>query len=114
MDATRILIFDAVRAIQSPIIRDGQDRNGANVEIPTGDVQHRQALVAEARSLAHPTERFWTICEAILIIIDEEDYAYPLSDTQFAKKLAAQGIPIAHRTVSKYRDRVTTLRVFAS
>jgi len=71
----------------------------------------RQALVAEARSLAHPTERFWTICEAIRIIIDEEDNAYPLSDTHLAKKLAAQGIPIARRTVSKYRERVTTLRV---
>jgi hypothetical protein len=58
MDATRISIFDAVRAIQSPIIRNGQDRIGANGEIPTGDVQLRQALVAEARSLAHPTERF--------------------------------------------------------
>ena len=52
MDATRISIFDAVRAIQSPSIRDGQDRIGANVVIPTGDVQQRQALAAEARSLA--------------------------------------------------------------
>jgi len=48
-----------------------------------------------------------------LILIDEEDYAYPLSDTQLANKLAAQGTPIAHRTVSKWRERVTTLRVSA-
>ena len=63
MDATRISIFDAVRAIQSPSIRDGQDRIGANVAIPTGDVQQRQALAAEARSLAQPTELFCTICQ---------------------------------------------------
>ncbi|MBT5737989.1 MAG: hypothetical protein HN891_03375 [Planctomycetes bacterium] len=67
-------------------------------------MQQRQALVAEASSRAHLTERFWTIYQAIRILIDEEDDANLWSDTQLPKMIVAQGLSIARRTVSQYPE----------
>ncbi|MEM1082886.1 MAG: RNA polymerase factor sigma-54 [Verrucomicrobiota bacterium] len=47
--------------------------------------------------------------EAMQELIAREDPAKPLSDDAIAKTLKAQGIPIARRTVAKYRDQLDIL-----
>ncbi|MBW1635880.1 MAG: RNA polymerase factor sigma-54 [Deltaproteobacteria bacterium] len=44
-------------------------------------------------------------------MIEEEDQAKPLSDNSITKKLAAESIKIARRTVAKYRDQLKILPV---
>lgn len=39
-------------------------------------------------------------------MIDAEDPEEPLSDVMLARKLAAQGVLVARRTVSKYRAQI--------
>lgn len=47
--------------------------------------------------------------EAMQALIAKEDPAKPLSDEAIAKALKAQGIPVARRTVAKYRDQLGVL-----
>jgi RNA polymerase sigma-54 factor len=47
--------------------------------------------------------------EAIQQLVAQEDSARPLSDDALAKALAAQGIPVARRTVAKYREQLNIL-----
>ena len=47
--------------------------------------------------------------EAIQDLIAKEDPAKPLSDDALAKQLKTQGIPVARRTVAKYREQLGIL-----
>ena len=47
--------------------------------------------------------------EAMQKLISDEDPMKPLSDEGIAKALKAQGIPVARRTVAKYRDQLGIL-----
>ena len=47
--------------------------------------------------------------EAMQELISKENPAKPLSDDGIAKALKAQGIPVARRTVAKYRDQLGIL-----
>lgn len=47
--------------------------------------------------------------EAMQELISKENPAKPLSDDALAKALKAQGIPVARRTVAKYRDQLGVL-----
>lgn len=47
--------------------------------------------------------------EALQKLVIREDPAKPLSDEAIAKELTAQGIPIARRTIAKYRDQLGIL-----
>lgn len=47
--------------------------------------------------------------EAIQKLVHEEDPKKPLSDEALAKALAADGIPVARRTIAKYRDQLGLL-----
>ena len=42
-------------------------------------------------------------------IVDEEDKKKPLSDDEIMNKLAEQGVKIARRTVTKYRESLKIL-----
>lgn len=44
-----------------------------------------------------------TIKQKLLDIIQHEDKAHPYSDEELVQKLAEQGLPVARRTVTKYR-----------
>ncbi|OGV18630.1 MAG: RNA polymerase sigma-54 factor [Lentisphaerae bacterium GWF2_38_69] len=46
------------------------------------------------------------VMEKIRNIIDSEDKIHPLSDDDIAKKLNDKGIPVARRTVAKYREEL--------
>lgn len=46
------------------------------------------------------------VMDALRAVIDEEDPAHPLSDDAIAERLAADGLPVARRTVTKYRERL--------
>lgn len=47
--------------------------------------------------------------DAIQQIVNQEDTAKPLSDTAIEKKLKAQGVKVARRTIAKYRDQLGIL-----
>ena len=47
-----------------------------------------------------------TIKDRIKKMIEEEDAARPLSDSRIAEVLAAEGLPLARRTVAKYREEL--------
>ncbi|MDB6077749.1 MAG: polymerase subunit sigma-54 [Akkermansiaceae bacterium] len=47
--------------------------------------------------------------EAIQELVTKEDAAKPLSDDAIAKQLKTQGIPVARRTVAKYREQLGIL-----
>lgn len=46
------------------------------------------------------------IKEALQELVDTEDKAHPLSDETLTNALAEQGLPIARRTVAKYREQL--------
>ncbi|MFL2856875.1 MAG: RNA polymerase factor sigma-54 [Planctomycetota bacterium] len=79
--------------------------NGKYMQTPHGVIELRRLFTGGVEREDGGVESRESICEAIRDIIDAEDPAYPLSDTQLAKKLAAQSVKIARRTVSKYRER---------
>ena len=39
-------------------------------------------------------------------MIEEEDASRPLSDSRIAEVLGAEGLPLARRTVAKYREEL--------
>jgi RNA polymerase sigma-54 factor len=47
-----------------------------------------------------------TIKDKIRKMIDTEDRAHPLSDSRIAELLRAEGLPLARRTVAKYREEM--------
>jgi RNA polymerase sigma-54 factor len=47
-----------------------------------------------------------TIKDKIRRMIDEEDTAHPLSDSRIAELLEQDGLPLARRTVAKYREEL--------
>jgi RNA polymerase sigma-54 factor len=47
-----------------------------------------------------------TIKDKIRKMIDEEDRAHPLSDSRIAEILGERGLPLARRTVAKYREEL--------
>jgi RNA polymerase sigma-54 factor len=47
--------------------------------------------------------------EAIQTLVQREDPTKPLSDDAIAKQLKVQGIPVARRTVAKYREQLNIL-----
>ncbi|HKC13777.1 MAG TPA: RNA polymerase factor sigma-54, partial [Vicinamibacteria bacterium] len=47
-----------------------------------------------------------TIKDRIRKMIDNEDTAHPLSDSRIAEVLEADGLPLARRTVAKYREEL--------
>jgi len=48
-----------------------------------------------------------TAQERIRALIDAEDPCHPLSDSAIARALSEQGLPIARRTVAKYREEMS-------
>jgi RNA polymerase sigma-54 factor len=47
-----------------------------------------------------------TIKDRIRRLIDSEDQSQPLSDSRIAEILRAEGLPLARRTVAKYREEL--------
>jgi RNA polymerase sigma-54 factor len=47
-----------------------------------------------------------SIKDKIRRMIDEEDTAHPLSDSRIAELLEHDGLPLARRTVAKYREEL--------
>jgi len=47
-----------------------------------------------------------TIKDRIKKMIEDEDASRPLSDSRIAEVLGAEGLPLARRTVAKYREEL--------
>jgi len=50
-----------------------------------------------------------SVKEAIMDLVKEENSASPLSDKEIVEILSERGIPIARRTVAKYRTELNIL-----
>ena len=50
-----------------------------------------------------------SVKEAIMDLVKEENSASPLSDKEIVEILSKRGIPIARRTVAKYRTELNIL-----
>lgn len=78
---------------------------GKYAETPLGLVPLRHFFSA---GLGPPGKR-WSaraICERIRCLVAEEDPARPWSDAQLAARLSEAGVPVARRTVTKYRQTI--------
>ncbi|HID55312.1 TPA: RNA polymerase factor sigma-54 [Candidatus Poribacteria bacterium] len=77
--------------------------NGKYVQTPMGVFELRQffssGLMTETGSQASST----SVKEMIREMIESEDPANPLSDSEIVERLAERGIKVARRTVNKYR-----------
>ena len=72
-------------------------------ETPQGTVELRKFFVTGVKT-AEGSEVSQSAALAVLrSIIDEEDASEPLSDEKIAAKMKEAGIPVARRTVAKYR-----------
>jgi RNA polymerase sigma-54 factor len=47
-----------------------------------------------------------SIKDKIRKLIDAEDHSHPLSDSRIAEILEREGLPLARRTVAKYREEL--------
>jgi len=76
---------------------------GKHVQTPRGVFSLKHFFTGGVEKNDGEVESWEVVRQKLLQIIENEDKTNPLSDDQVAAQLAAQGIEIARRTVSKYR-----------
>lgn len=79
--------------------------NGKFIQSEYGVFELRRFFTGGVERASGGIESRDNVCRLIQEIVQEEDPAKPLSDTQLARALQDRGIEIARRTVSKYRER---------
>ena len=72
-------------------------------ETPQGTVELRKFFVTGVKTAEGSEVSQSAAIAALRSIIDEEDASEPLSDEKIAAKMKEAGIPVARRTVAKYR-----------
>ena len=80
------------------------------IQTPQGIFPFKAFLVRGVKMQSGEVESPLVIKEKIKAIIEKEDYRKPLSDQRIANNLLAEGIPIARRTVAKYREELGILQ----
>ena len=70
---------------------------------PQGTVELRRLFSTGVKTSAGVEVSQQSALDALRDIVDEEDSAAPLSDEKIAAKMKEAGIPVARRTVAKYR-----------
>jgi len=76
---------------------------GKYIQTPRGLYSMKYFFTGGVQKPDGETESWEVVRQKLLQIIENEDKSNPLSDEQIVAELAAQGIQIARRTVSKYR-----------
>ncbi|MBR2837241.1 MAG: RNA polymerase factor sigma-54 [Kiritimatiellae bacterium] len=70
---------------------------------PQGTVELRQLFATGVKTATGAEISQRAALDALRAIVDDEDAAEPLSDEKIAERMKAAGIPVARRTVAKYR-----------
>jgi RNA polymerase sigma-54 factor len=78
------------------------------IQMPYGVIPLKK-FFATGMETAHGSISNVTIKEKIKQMIENEDTYNPLTDTEIAAKLNNEGIPVARRTVTKYREQLGIL-----
>lgn len=79
--------------------------NGKFIETPFGVMELRRFFTGGVERTDGGIESRDNVCGVIRELVAKEDPRRPLSDSQLTRRLQEQGIDIARRTVSKYRER---------
>lgn len=95
-------IADQVRVHVSTVSRA---THGKYIETPYGVMELRRFFTGGVERVDGGVESRDNVCERIREIVGGEDPRRPLSDTQLARRLQKEGVDIARRTVTKYRER---------
>ncbi|MFC7687973.1 RNA polymerase factor sigma-54 [Ureibacillus sp. GCM10028918] len=80
------------------------------IQTPKGIFALKTFLVRGVKMQSGEVESPGFIKEKIKAIIEKEDIAKPLSDQKIANTLLAENIPIARRTIAKYREELGILQ----
>ncbi len=76
------------------------------VETPRGIFPLRKFFVGGTRNESGEDVTWDEIRIKLQEIVDAEDKSKPLSDDELVKRLASEGLPVARRTVTKYRKKM--------
>ena len=79
--------------------------NGKYMQTPPGLFEMKYFFSSGLRSDDGGAQSSTAVCALIKDIIDKEDKRSPLSDQKIADMLKEQGIQVARRTVTKYREQ---------
>ncbi|MDD5218048.1 MAG: RNA polymerase factor sigma-54 [Candidatus Omnitrophica bacterium] len=82
---------------------------GKYISTPQGTIPYKSFFSTKMETTSGEVESQKSIMEKIRKMIDEEDPQKPLSDQIIVKRLQAEGLVIARRTVAKYRDLLKVL-----
>ncbi|MBI4583820.1 MAG: RNA polymerase factor sigma-54 [Planctomycetes bacterium] len=78
---------------------------GKSIQTPYGIFELRYFFTGGVENAEGEVESRRKVYQKIAELIQNEDKSHPLSDTEVANKLREQGLDIARRTVTKYRDQ---------
>lgn len=83
----------------------GRATAGKYIDTPHGIFPFKQFFSSGGVAMADGAKMSdQAVKQRLLDLIREEDPAHPLTDDQLVQRLAAAGVPIARRTVAKYRE----------
>ena len=97
---TELEIADKVGVHGTTVSRTVRNKYAAT---PQGTVELRQLFATSVKTAAGIEISQRAALDALRAIVDGEDSAAPLSDEKIAERMKAAGIPVARRTVAKYR-----------
>ena len=78
--------------------------SGKYIETPFGFFPLKHFFSVAIKTNSSETIGATNVRERIRLLIEKEDPQHPLSDSEITKKLGAEGICVARRTVAKYRE----------
>ncbi len=78
--------------------------HGKYIQTPQGTIPYKSFFSTKLETTSGEEESQKSIMQKIRSLVEKEDAVNPLSDQEIVKRLQAEGIVIARRTVAKYRD----------
>src|SRR5229473_4261012 len=103
---TMVQIADAVGVHETTVSRA---ISGKYISTPQGLFEMKYFFTPGYQTAAGESMSNTSVKEAILDLVKSEDGGAPLSDKEIVEILSKRGIPIARRTVAKYRTEVNIL-----
>src|SRR5437763_7132842 len=82
---------------------------GKNMSTPNGDFEMKYCFTPGYQTDTGESMSNTSVKEAILELVKNEEGNAPLSDKEIVEILSNRGIPIARRTVAKYRTELNIL-----
>ncbi len=83
--------------------------NGKYIQTPQGLFELKYFFSSGLRSDSGGEQSSTAVCAKIKDIIEKEDKRHPLSDQKIADLLQGEGVHVARRTVTKYREQIGLL-----